>query len=141
MNEAGRTLAVITFSLLLASAPRGALAQQPSIVGTWEWTRKSNGCSEQYIYRDDGTASIRRADKHTENTYLVSWAPEPNGRYQLTMTTVKDDGGQDCAGSTEDGTGRRRTVYVLFSPSRETMIQCDSPAGADCIGPLRRTVR
>jgi len=126
---------------LLAAASTGASGQQPNIVGTWEWTRKSNGCSEQYVYREDGTLSVRRGEKLTENTDLMSWAPEPTGRYKLTMTTVKDNGGRDCADSTADSAGQRRIVYVLFSQSRETMIQCDSPAGADCSGPLRRAAR
>lgn len=126
--------------LALGAWPR-ARAQQPSIVGTWQWTKKSSNCSEQHVFRDDGTLSIRRGEKLTENTYLMSWAPEPGGRYRVTVVTVADDGGRDCEGSTEDSTGRRSTVYVLFGQSRETMIQCGSPAGADCSGLMQRTRR
>jgi hypothetical protein len=128
-------------AVLFAGGWQGACAQQPSIVGTWEWTRKGNGCSEQYIFREDGTLKIRRGEELTDNTYLMSWAPEPNGRYKLTIVTVKDDGGRDCEGSAENSTGRQSVVYVLFGQSRETMIQCGSPAGADCTGIMHRAAR
>ena len=128
-------------ALLLSGAWQGALGQQPDIVGTWEWTRKKDGCREQYVYRHDGTLSIRRGEKLTDHTYRMSWAPEPNGRYRVNVTTVKDDGRGDCDGSTADSTGRQSTVYVLFGQSRETMIQCGSPAGADCTGLMQRTAR
>jgi len=127
--------------LLTAGAGDGAFGQQPSIVGTWEWTRARDGCAEQYVFRDNGTVAIRRGNKQTENTYLMSWAPEPNGRYKLTITTLKDDGGLDCDGSTEDGSGRRSIVYVLFGQSRESMIHCGSPEGTDCTGLMRRTAK
>ncbi len=141
MHLSRRIALLAAITLLTAGTSTGASGQQPSIVGTWEWTRKSNSCSEQYVYRDDGTLSVKRGEKLTENTYLMSWAPEPTGRYKLTMTTVKDNGGRDCADSTADNAGQRSVVYILFSQSRETMIQCDSPAGADCIGPLRRAAQ
>jgi hypothetical protein len=128
-------------ALLLAGGWQGACAQQPNIVGTWEWTRKSSVCSEQYTYRDDGTLRIRRGEELTENTYLMSWAQEPSGRYRLTIVTVKDDRGRDCEGSTADSSGQQSIVYVLFGQSRETMIQCGSPAGADCTGIMQRTAR
>ena len=141
MSEPVRLLLLATVTLLLGGAWKCALGQQPDIVGTWEWTRKKDNCSEQYVYGQDGTLSIRRGEKRTENTYRMSWAPEPNGRYRVIVATVKDDGGRDCEGSTEDSKGRQSIVYVLFGQSRETMIQCDSPAGADCTGLMRRTAR
>ena len=141
MRGSARTALVATLTLLAAGSWKVSSAQQPSIVGTWEWARKKDGCPERHVYRDDGTVSIRRGDKLTENTYLMAWAPEPTGRYPLAVVTVRDDGGRDCDGSTEDGTGRRSVVYVLFSQSHESMIQCGSPAGADCTGLMRRTAR
>ena len=137
----GRRFRLAVLALLAIGAWTGARAQQPSIVGTWEWTRKSGNCSERYVFRDDGTLSIRRGEKLTENTYLMSWAPEPGGRYRVIVVTVADDRGRDCEGSTEDTTGRRSVVYVLFGQSRETMIQCGSPTGADCTGLMHRTGR
>lgn len=126
-------------ALLTAGVCNGAFGQQPNIVGTWEWARKKDGCAEQFVFRENGTVSIRRGNKRTENTYSMSWAPEPNGRYRLTITTLRDDGGRDCEDSATDSTGQRRVVYALFSQSRESMIHCTAPEGADCTGLIRRT--
>jgi hypothetical protein len=141
LRVTGRLFCLAILAILAIGARTGARAQQPSIVGTWEWTRKSNNCSERYVFRDDGNLSIRRGENLTENTYLMSWAPEPGGRYRVTVVTVADDRGRVCEGSTEDTTGRRSVVYVLFGQSRETMIQCGSPSGADCTGLMHRTGR
>lgn len=113
-------------------------AQQPSIVGAWDWTRKSNNCAEEYVFRADGTVLIKSGDERLERTYLMSWSPEPTGRYKVTLTTVKDSGGRGCADAVETATARQSTVYVLFGGSRATMLVCNSPSEADCIGPLRR---
>ena len=134
-----------SFLAILAALAIGngtdAGGQQPSIVGTWEWTRRSGNCLEQYVFREDGSLSIRKGGKLTENTFLMSWTPEPGGRYRVTLGTVADNGGRDCEGSTEDSTGRRSIVFILFGQSRETMIQCGSPAGTDCTGLMQRIRR
>jgi hypothetical protein len=130
-----------TLAVLGACAWTAALGQQPDLAGTWEWTRKKNGCMEQFDFSENGTVRIKQGGKSTENTYLMAWAPEPNGRYRLTMTTVKDHGGRDCEDSADDVTGRRSTVYLLFSQSREAMIMCRSPDGTDCTGLMRRITR
>lgn len=129
-------LAAIAADPIVPAKPR-----QPSIVGTWEWARKSNNCTEQHVYRSDGTVSIRGGDRLIESTYRMSWAPEPNGRYRLTITTLKDSGGRGCTDDAAASVGNESVVYVLFGQSHETMIQCGTPAGADCIGPLKRTAR
>lgn len=141
MDDPVRVLRDAAVAVLVCGACEGALGQQPDIVGTWEWTSKKSGCSEQYVYRRDGTLSIRRGEERTENTYRMSWAPEPTGRYRVSIATLTDNGGADCAGSTADGTGRQSVVYLLFGQSRETMIQCDSPEGADCTGLMTRVAR
>ena len=141
MPASSRSAVLAIVAVLLTVAWSGARGQQPDIAGTWEWSRRKDGCAEQYVYRPDGTLSIRRGEESTENTYRMSWAPEPGGRYKVTVVTVKDDGGRDCDGSSDDDTGRQRVVYVLFGQSRETMIQCSSEAGADCTGLMRRTAR
>lgn len=132
-------------ALGLASACLGVFvvmplcARQPSLTGTWTWTRKSNGCVEQYDFRADGTLVATRRDARTESEYLMAWAPEPNGRYKLTLTTTRDNAGRDCADVTADRTGQRSVVYLLFGGSQQTMILCTSADGADCIGPLQRS--
>jgi hypothetical protein len=118
-----------------------AAAQQPSLVGTWEWTRKKNNCVEQYTFRDNGTAAVRSGEDRIETTFALAWAPEANGRYKLALKPVTDSGGRGCADTPEEAAARRGTVYVLFGGSGQTMILCTSLEGADCIGPLRRTAR
>lgn len=125
-------------ALLGALACSDVVAQQPSLAGSWEWTRKSNGCAEQYVFRDDRTVSIKSGDERLERTYLMAWASQPNGRYKVTMTTVSDSGGRGCAETVEGNTARSGIVYILFGGSGETMLVCNSEAGADCIGPLKR---
>lgn len=141
MTSASAFLRLVGFALLVAAVPATLRAQQPSLAGTWEWARKKDGCVERLAFRDDGTVTIRRGEETTENTYLMAWSPEPNGRYRLTMVTVKDDGGRDCDGATRDDSGRRSVVYILFSQSRESMIFCGSPEGADCTGLMRRIAK
>lgn len=124
------------FLALLAGA---VAAQQPTLTGTWTWTRKSNGCSEQYDFRADGTLVATSREARSESQYIMAWAPEPNGRYKLTLVTTKDNGARDCADITGDRTGQRLVVYLLFGGSRQTMILCNSQNGPDCIGPLQRS--
>lgn len=132
-----RTLCLL--GLLATLGAHSAAAQQPSLVGTWEWTRKKNNCVEQYTFRDNGTASIRSGDDRIETTFALAWAAEPNGRYKLTLKPVTDSAGSGCADTPEDAAARRGVVYVLFGGSGGTMILCTSLEGADCIGPLKRS--
>lgn len=141
MPDPARLLRLATIAALIACAGKAAFGQQPNLVGTWEWARKKDGCAEQFVFRDNGTVSIRQGEKSTENTYLMAWAPEPNGRFRLTITTVKDHGGRDCDEAAEDTTGRRNVVYMLFSQSGESMIMCKAAEGTDCTGLMRRTAR
>jgi len=136
-----RLLQCATLAVFGACTWTAALGQQPDLAGTWEWTRKKNGCEERFVFREDGTVTIRQGEKSTDNSYLMAWTPEPNGRFRLSITTVKDHGGRDCEDSAEDTTGRRSTSYLLFSQSRESMIMCKSPEGTDCTGLMRRIAR
>lgn len=138
VGATGFVLRLLAGSLALGAAG-GASGEQPSVMGSWEWTRKSNACPEQYVFRDDGVVAVTSGERHTESTFVVAWAPEPNGRYRMTMTTVRNTGGRDCSNSPAAAAGTQRVVYALFGQSRETMILCTTAAGADCIGPLRRT--
>jgi hypothetical protein len=134
-------LKIVWVALALGACGGSASAQQPDLVGTWEWSRKKDGCVEQYVFRPDGTVSIRRGEQVTQNSYRMSWAPEPGGRYRLAIVNVGDDGGRDCDGAQAEGRGRQSESYALFGQSRETMILCGSPTGADCTGLMRRTAR
>jgi hypothetical protein len=115
-----------------------AAASQPSLPGSWEWTRPSNGCAEQYVFRDDRTVSIKSGVERLERTYLIAWAAQPNGRYKVTMTTVSDSGGRGCSETVEGNPARSSSVYILFGNSGDSMIVCPSETSANCIGPLTR---
>jgi hypothetical protein len=131
--------AALAAACLAAIVPSAAAAQQPTLAGTWTWTRKSNGCTEQYAFGADGVLVATSRDASTESEYRMAWAPEPTGRYKLALTTLRDNGGRDCADITADRTGTSSVFYLLFGGSRQTMILCTSPEGADCIGPLQRS--
>ena len=115
--------------------------QQPSIVGTWDWSRKADGCAEEYLFRDNGTVLVFSGAETFESNYRMAWTPESTGRYKLTLTRLKSEGGRGCSDQQPPASGAERIYYVLFGGSRQTMILCDSPAEADCIGPLKRNQR
>ena len=131
--------ALLAAVLLVAPVAASAASAQPSLVGEWNWTRKSNNCAETYVFRDNGTVSIKSGDEHLERSYLMAWAAEPTGRYRVTMTTANDSGGRGCADTIEGNTARSSTVHILFGGSGDTMLICTSPEGAECIGPLKRS--
>jgi len=115
--------------------------QQPSIVGTWDWSRKADGCAEEYQFRDNGTVLVFSGAETFESKYRMAWTPESTGRYKLTLTRLKSEGERGCTERQPQAIGAERVFYVLFGGSRQTMILCDSPAEADCIGPLKRNER
>lgn len=111
---------------------------RPSILGSWEWTRKTNNCTEVYSFRSNGTAFVVSGDEKTENTYALSEVLASSGRYKLTMTTTKYFGGRDCSDSSEDSTGKTSNVYLLFSPDGNMLAMCESELGTACFGPLKK---
>lgn len=119
------------------------LAQTPApqghpLIGKWQWTNAENKCTEVYDFRPDGTAPVVSGAEKTDNTYTVAPTPDQNGFYRVTMKTVKDHGGRDCADDDKDSTGDENTNYVLFDPSRTMHIVCFEPKVERCFGPLRR---
>jgi hypothetical protein len=134
-----RIVPLAALVLGVCAGPRAGAQYQPSIVGTWEWTRSANQCSEQYRFRNDGTLSIRSGERRSEDTYRMAWMPESNGRYVVTMKLMRQEGDKGCMENAPGAVGEERIVYVLFGPSRQTMILCDSLSGTDCIGPLKKS--
>lgn len=133
-------------TLTVAAAPLAAEEPSPpphimpaqTIVGAWKWTVKSNNCTESYIYDKDGSLSVTSGDEETKQTYTIDPKPEPNGRYKITKKVIEDYGGRDCSDSDEDNTGQSATIYVLFNRTGRMLIECFSPDGNDCIGPMRK---
>jgi hypothetical protein len=149
-RTAGRFAILVACLLFFGATP--SLAQGPAdfakksdhpIVGDWQWTprRTVSACVEVYSFRSDGTATMRSGAETLEDIYDITPAPDDNGRFKLTMTTVKDHGGQDCADREEDDTGRSSTSYVVFGPRFRSLIICEDATSNRCFGPLRRIHR
>jgi len=117
---------------------QGPVLESHPLIGKWQWTRKSNNCTEVYDFRPDGTVPVVSGDEMTENVYTVTDAPDRNGFYRLAMKTIKDQGGRDCADDDTDSTGQENTSYVLFDPTRSLHVNCVEPKLEKCFGPLKR---
>src|SRR5256885_4911146 len=99
-------VATVAFSLPLN---RTAQAQTPSghpLLGKWQWTNPQNQCTELYDFRPDGTVPVTSGAEKTDNSYTVAASPDESGFYRLTMKTIKDHGGKDCADDDADSTGQ-----------------------------------
>lgn len=140
-----KSTARFAFIALLSSHAMAASSAPPRpplghpLVGTWEWTRGENNCTEVYAYRADGSAPVVSGTERTDNVYSVSRDPDANGFYRMTIRTTKDYGGTDCADDASDSTGVESTIFLLFSPARDQFIVCSEPRLQRCFGPLRRT--
>ena len=112
-----------------AEPPPKHILPPETIVGAWKWTVKSNDCTETYIYGKDGSLAVTSGDEETKQTYTIDPNPTPNGRYKITKKVIDSD---------EDNTGQTATIYVLFNRTGHKLIECFSPDGNDCIGPMRK---
>ena len=81
---------------------------------------------------------MRSGPETLEDIYDIAPAPDGKGRFKLTMTTLKDHGGKDCADREEDDTGRSSTSYVVFGLRFQSLIICEDATANRCFGPLRR---
>ena len=133
-------LALVTTASAIAATP--AAAERPPsghpLVGTWKWTHKESNCSEVYVFRADGTASIESRDERTDNTFTVAKEPDANGFYRVGVLTTKDHGGKDCVNDSANNTGLESVNHHLFTPDRNQMLTCYEPSRNACFGPLRR---
>ena len=120
--------------------PAATLAQEATdnapLYGTWSWTRPENRCTEVYDFRPDGVAYVISGAERTENSYALSPRPGPAWRLRLVLTTTKYYAGEDCAGQTEDTTGKPAGSYLLFLPGRKQLIMCADETSERCFGPL-----
>jgi hypothetical protein len=135
-SVAGAFAAVgLAASLHAGSARAGSIDH--ALVGRWQWTHTGSGCVETYEFRRDGTARVTSGEETLDERYEISPTAESR-RYRLTMTTVKDHGGKDCVGSTDDTTGKSSSGYIEFDPAGDSMLFCADATRARCMGPLRK---
>jgi hypothetical protein len=137
--SAAALLALLTSSWAPAQAPS---VDNSPLVGTWIMTDPATHCTEVYDFRRDGSVYIVSGDERSESTYALSARPGPSGRHRLTVTMQKYYGGKDCAGTTDDTTGKPNTSYLLFFPGKRLMAVCqDETSDEKCFGPLQKLNR
>lgn len=127
---------LLVIALCAASGP--ASAQLHPLIGTWQWTRSANQCTETYDYRPDGVLRAVSGTEITEGTYAVSPQADPNGFYELSGNFTETNQGKDCTDSPPVADPKPYTVYVVFHESRTRMLVCYKPSLERCFGPLRR---
>lgn len=133
----------VLFCVLIASAyPATAMVTNEipdnPIIGTWTWALP-NGCMEKHTFLASGMVSGTSGSEYTEEKYSISSKPDSNGFYKLTGYTLKDTGGPDCGGSSEDHSGKEWTAYIRFSSDRTKHIECSEPNTDTCWGPYTRS--
>lgn len=120
----------------IATVPTRPAAGYP-LVGTWKWTRDVNRCTEVYVFRADGTATVQSGAEKTEAVYTVSSDPGVDGFYRLTIRVTRDYGGRDCADDESDSTGEEVTSWIQFNPARTQHMACfEQNKDRRCFGPL-----
>ena len=129
---------VLFVSLMLAAAGAGAetLRGDHPLIGTWRIT-SPNGCSETYVVRPDGTASINSGEEVAESEVTISDQPSALGFFKLVEKTVKDNGKKDCSGDVTP-IGRVSTSYVILHSGKDMFALCEHEDRSACIGPYKR---
>jgi hypothetical protein len=125
------------FLMAGASSTKAQSASAQLLVGKWSWTMPKSGCVERHEYRADGTRAVQSGEERSETRYSVS-GPTPKGFMKLTVTAIKDFGGIDCGGGTEDDSGKTFSVFFLLHRSGNAVLFCYEEALRDCYGPFDR---
>jgi hypothetical protein len=138
MRPVALAFGAVALAAALHAAPAPAGSADHPLIGRWQWTHTASGCVETYEFRNDGTARVTSGEERLDERYEISPIAEGARRYRLTMTTVKDYGGKDCVGSTDDTTGKSSVGYIEFGPSGDSMLFCADATRTRCMGPLRK---
>lgn len=119
------------------SAVAAELKTNP-LQGTWEWVNIKNSCVEIYIFGVEQSGHITSGEETSIARYEIADKPTDNGFYKVKLSIVKDNGGKDCGESYEDNTGDVYNKFVMFHPSGNQYVSCDSEDIKDCVGPFKR---
>jgi hypothetical protein len=106
--------------------------------GTWEWVNIKNSCVENYIFGIENSGYITSGEEKSTAEYTISDKPSEKGFYAVNLKIVEDKGGKDCGESVENNTGEIYKKFVMFHPSGNQYVSCDSEDIKDCVGPFRR---
>lgn len=130
----------LLLTLGMASIAIGTTAnaeEQNPILGVWEWVNIKNSCVETYVFGVENTGHITSGQETSVMTYTISKAPSSKGYYEVSLHIDKDNGGQDCGESLEDNTGDTYKKFVMFHPSGNQYVSCDTEDTASCVGPFQ----
>jgi hypothetical protein len=127
--------------LAIGSGISSAIANESNtnpLQGTWEWVNIKNSCVEIYIFGIEQSGHITSGEETSIARYEIADKPTDNGFYKVKLSIVKDNGGKDCGESYEDNTGDVYNKFVIFHPSGNQYVSCDSEDIKDCVGPFKR---
>lgn len=127
------------FAILLLALPlRLSAATDNPILGTWEWVNVKNSCREVYIFGVEGSSHITSGEEISIARYTITDKADSHGYYAVTLQITEDKGGMDCGESVENNSGESYHKYVMFHPSGNLYVSCDSPDTNSCVGPFKR---
>jgi hypothetical protein len=113
-------------------------AQAAAYLGYWSAADTQADCRESFDFGSDGTLRIESGDERTVNSYTLGKALNPAGRLEVRTTVLKTVVGRNCAGHFADLTGQSRSLFIEPGPLGASIAVCESAAGVDCTGPLRK---
>lgn len=132
-----KSLFALTFALCwLGSA--GQLLANP-LLGTWEWVNIKNSCKEIYIFGTEGSGHVTSGEEVSIASYSISEEADAQGYYSVKLNILEDKGGKDCGESVENNSGETYQKYLMFHPSGNLYVSCDSPDTSSCVGPFKRS--
>lgn len=117
-----------------AMAPPEPIAR---LRGQWSWTNPRE-CVETFTFHEDGAWSAVIGSEYTQGSYRLYSAGSLGGYMPLQLTTLGDDGGEDCTLSSAIDTGEISTVYAAFHPAGDAMALCSETKAESCWGVYRR---
>jgi hypothetical protein len=106
--------------------------------GTWEWVNIKNSCVETYIFGVENSAHITSGEETSKAQYEISEKPSEKGFYAVSLKILVDEGGKDCGESMENNSGEVYKKFVMFHPSGQQYVSCDTEDIKDCVGPFKR---
>lgn len=130
-----KVLVVMCFGL---SSTHANESKTNPLQGTWEWVNIKNSCVEIYIFGVEQSGHITSGEETSIARYEIADKPTEHGFYKVKLSIVKDNGGKDCGESYEDNTGDVYNKFVMFHPSGNQYVSCDSEDIKDCVGPFKR---
>jgi len=144
---AARLAALLCAFATFGAAPRctaagdadAAIPPDHPLLGSWTWTVPTNGCTERYSYRANGTMLATSGEQVVQTTYRVSFRPSAKEFYRIDEKVSTDNAKQDCTDQPpHDTTGEQNTIYARFDRTGNAMVMCRDESMNACFGPLRR---